>query len=175
MDTDLVIAVAQLLTGIATLIVATFLAAQLMMQKKQLEIAHIDSNRNLAFVSRTRTQELTLAQITSESLLSAYENATDGFDALDDADTRRFFGMQREFYVQLLTEWSLGRGGQVEHLNVDYYKGRLGIIMATSGERQYYVSNGRVILSLLETSGELVKLGDIVYQELEGSPVTSLS
>ena len=105
MDTDLVIAVAQLLTGIATLIVATFLAAQLMMQKKQLEIAHIDSNMKLAFVSRTRTQELTLAQITSESLLSAYENAKDGFDELDDTDARRFFGMQREFYVQLLTEW----------------------------------------------------------------------
>ena len=83
--------------------------------------------------------------------------------------------MQREFYVQLLTEWSLGRGGHFEHLNVEYYKGRLGIIMATPGERQYYVSNGRVILSLLETSGELVELGDIVYQELEGSPVASSS
>ena len=55
MDTDLVIAMVQLLTGIATFIVATFLAAQLMMQKKQLEIAHIDSDRNLAFASRTRT------------------------------------------------------------------------------------------------------------------------
>jgi hypothetical protein len=108
-------------------------------------------------------------------LLSAYENAKDGFGDLDDTDTRRFFGMQREFYVQLLTEWSLGRGGHFEHLNVEYYKGRLGIIMATPGERQYYVSNGRVILSLLETSGELVELGDIVYQELEGSPVASSS
>ena len=173
MDTELVVAVAQLLTGIATFIVATFLAAQLMMQKKQLEIAHIDSNRNLAFASRTRTQELTLAQITNGSLLSAYENAKDGFGELDDTDIRRFFGMQREFYVQLLTEWSLGGSGHVEHLNVEYYKGRLGIIMATPGERQYYISNGRVILSLLETSGELVKLGDTVYQELEGNPVDS--
>ena len=94
---------------------------------------------------------------------------------MDDTDIRRFFGMQREFYVQLLTEWSLGGSGHVEHLNVEYYKGRLGIIMATPGERQYYVSNGRVILSLLETSGELVKLGDTVYQELEGSPVDSSS
>ena len=173
MDTQLVVAVAQLLTGIATFIVATFLAAQLMMQKKQLEIAHIDSDRNLAFASRTRTQELTLAQITNESLLSAYEHAKDGFGELDDTDIRRFFGMQREFYVQLLTEWSLGGSGHVEHLNVEYYKGRLGIIMATPGERQYYISNGRVILSLLETSGELVKLGDTVYQELEGNPVDS--
>ena len=47
--------------------------------------------------------------------------------------------------------------------------------MATPGERQYYARNGRVILSLLETSGELVKLGDTVYQELEGGPVDSSS
>ena len=37
--------------------------------------------------------------------------------------------------------------------------------MATAGERQYYTSNGHIIL----TSGELVKPGGVVYQELEGS------
>ena len=40
--------------------------------------------------------------------------------------------------------------------------------MPTVGERQYYVSSSRNILSLLETSGELAKLGGVVYQELEG-------
>ena len=79
--------------------------------------------------------------------------------------------MQREFDVQLLTEWSLESSGHVDHLNIEYYKGRLGIIMSTAGDRHYYVSNGRIILSLLETSDERVKLGDLVYQELEGSPV----
>ena len=75
-----------------------------MMQKKQLEIAHGDSNRNLAFASRTRTQELTIAQITSEPMVTAYENARTGIEEISDADTRRFFGLQREFYVQLITE-----------------------------------------------------------------------
>jgi len=93
MDINLVNAIAQLLTGIATLIVATFLSAQLVIQKKQLEIAHIDSNRNLAWVSRTQTQKLTLGQITRESFLRAYENATYGFDELNDTNTLRFFGM----------------------------------------------------------------------------------
>ena len=106
-------------------------------------------------------------------MLKVYEHAKNGFDEWDETDTRRFFGIQRKFHVQLLTEWSLGDSGHVEHLNVEYYKGRLEIIMATAGERQYYVSNGRVILSLLETSGELVKLSDIVYQELEGNPLPS--
>ena len=93
MDIDLIFAIYQSLTGIATVMATTFLAVKLVMQKKQLEIAHIDSNRNLAFVSRTRTQELTLAEITSEPLPHAYENATYGFDELDDTDTRKLFGM----------------------------------------------------------------------------------
>ena len=142
-----------------------------MMKKKQLEIAHGDSNRNLAFASRTRTQELTIARIINEPKLIAYENARTGIEEISNADTRRFFGMQREFYVQLLTEWALGSSGHVDHLNIEYYKGRVGIIMPTVGERQYYVSNSRIILSLLETSGELAKLGGVVYQELKGSSV----
>ena len=101
-------------------------------------------------------------------MLIAYENARTGIEEISNADTRRFFGMQREFYVQLLTEWALGSNGHVDHLNIEYYKGRLGIIMSTVGERQYYVSNSRIILSLLETSGELAKLGSVIYQELEG-------
>ena len=101
-------------------------------------------------------------------MLIAYENAKTGIEEISDADTRMFFGMQWEFYVQLLTEWDLGSSGHVDHLNIEYYKGRLGIIMSTAGDRHYYVSNGRIILSLLETSGELAKLGGVVYQELEG-------
>ena len=69
METELIIAAAQLLTGIATFTVATFLAAQLMMQKKQLEIAHRDSNRNLAFASLTRTHHRANHQITDVNCL----------------------------------------------------------------------------------------------------------
>ena len=171
MDTQVVVAVAQILTSIATLMLASFLAAQLMIQRKQLAITHRDSYRELAFASRTRTQELTLAQITNESLLSTYEKAKNGLEKLDEQETRQFFGIQRELFVQLLTEWSLAMSSNVERLNVEYFKGRLGIIMGTDGERQYYANNGRVILSILETTGELMKLGDIVYEELTGSPV----
>ena len=171
MDTQVVVAVAQILTSIATLMLASFLAAQLMIQRKQLAITHRDSYRELAFASRTRTPELTLAQITNESLLSTYEKAKNGLEKLDEQETRQFFGIQRELFVQLLTEWSLAMSSNVEHLNVEYFKGRLGIIMGTDGERQYYANNGRVILSILETTGELMKLGDIVYEELTGSPV----
>ena len=54
--------------------------------KKQLEIAHRDSNRNLASASRTRTQELTIAQITSEPMVIAYENARTGIEEISDAE-----------------------------------------------------------------------------------------
>ena len=93
MDTQVVVAVAQILTSIATLMLASFLAAQLMIQRKQLAITHRDSYRELAFASRTRTQELTLAQITNESLLSTYEKAKNGLEKLDEQETRQFFGI----------------------------------------------------------------------------------
>ena len=57
-------------------------------------------------------------------MLIAYENARTGIEEISNADTRRFFGMQREFYVQLLTEWALGSSGHVDHLNIEYYKGQ---------------------------------------------------
>ena len=103
METELIIAAAQLLTGIPLL--QSLLSWPLNWWcKKQLEIAHRDSNRNLAFASRTRSQELTIAQIINEPMVIAYENARTRTEEISDADTRRFFGMQREFYVQLLTE-----------------------------------------------------------------------
>ena len=49
METELIIAAAQLLTGISTFTVATLLAAQLMMQKKQLEMFAV-CDRKISFI-----------------------------------------------------------------------------------------------------------------------------
>ena len=43
--------------------------------------------------------------------------------------------------------------------------------MGTVGERGYYVSNGRIIVNKVFGLEELTRLGDIVYEELEGSPI----
>ena len=50
MDTELVIGIAQILTAIATLIVAVFLAGQLIIQKGALIRAHRDAERELSLI-----------------------------------------------------------------------------------------------------------------------------
>ena len=42
MDTELTVAIAQIATGLATLIVAIFLAGQLLLQRRTLSLAHED-------------------------------------------------------------------------------------------------------------------------------------
>ena len=48
MDTDSIVVVAQLLTGLATLIVASVLIWQMLLQRKLLQIAHSDADNNLS-------------------------------------------------------------------------------------------------------------------------------
>ena len=54
MEQALVVALAQIGTGLATLVVAVFLAGQLLLQRKELAIAHRDSIREQAFAFETR-------------------------------------------------------------------------------------------------------------------------
>ena len=61
MDSELVIGVAQMVTGIATLVVAFFLAGQLMIQRRALDRAHHDADRSLSLQSlQMRTEAIFL-------------------------------------------------------------------------------------------------------------------
>ena len=48
MDTNSIVVAAQLLTGLATLIVASVLIGQMVLQRKLLQIAHRDADNNLS-------------------------------------------------------------------------------------------------------------------------------
>ena len=53
MDTEIVVSVAQIMTAAATLIVAVFLAGQLVLQRKVLTRAHNDAEIELSLSSNT--------------------------------------------------------------------------------------------------------------------------
>ena len=167
METDLVVSIAQIATGLATLVVAMFLAGQLIIQRRHLEIAQQDSVRNLGFAASTRNEEISLARLTNRPLLESYMNAGEAQGTQTKIDSHIFFNYMRLMYLQMINEWNLG----VNDNNVEYFKGRLGVLMGTVGERGYYVSNGRIIVNTVFGLEELTRLGDIVYEELEGSPV----
>ena len=50
MDTELIVAVAQIATGLATLVVAIFLAGQILLQRKALDRAHPNSSNSPIFL-----------------------------------------------------------------------------------------------------------------------------
>ena len=171
MDTAVI---AQLVTGVATLIIGAVLLFQLRkqnqqieIQNKQLELQHQDSDRQLGFASRQSYQELTLSRITNESLLDAYMKVSKGVEEASDKEIHQFVSFMRTAYLQLINSWNLG----VYDKSEEFYKGNFGNLMGSAGERKYYLTNGRIIVGMVFGLEELVKLGDIVYEELEGIPV----
>ena len=67
MEQGLLVAIAQIGTGVATLVVAIFLAGQLLLQRKELAIAHRDSIREQVFASETRRDNIALAAVNDEA------------------------------------------------------------------------------------------------------------
>ena len=68
MEWEPVVAVAQIATGLATLIVAVFLAGQFNLQRKALNRAHVDSERELAFSAAVRRDNIVLARLNNGNL-----------------------------------------------------------------------------------------------------------
>ena len=110
METDLIIGLAQVLTGAATFVVAIFLAGQLLIQRSALNRAHQDAERELAFASRSTINSIILGRITSDGLASAVSRGFDDIDSLTDpSDLLRFTGYMRQTYQAFIMEWLLSR------------------------------------------------------------------
>ena len=113
------IEIAQLVTGLATLIVASVLIWQMIIQKKTLDIAHNDADSSMslyAMDTRSRTNEWFADQCTPEFL--------DKFDkGLDSLTKKEFTILQtyiRDTMRVLSTEYRLGR---LTDNNMQYYRG----------------------------------------------------
>ena len=115
------IEIAQLVTGIATLIVATVLIWQMFIQKKTLDIAHNDADSSMslyAMDTRSRTNEWFADKCTPEFL--------DKFDKGLDSLTKKEFVNLKTYILDtirvLTTEYRLGR---LTDNNMNYYRAHL--------------------------------------------------
>lgn len=100
--------IAQLVTGIATLIVASVLIWQMTLQRKTLEIAHQDADQNISMAAmdtRSRTNEWFAENCTAEML----EKFDKGIDSLNVKETLILRTYYRSTMRVLSTEWRLGR------------------------------------------------------------------
>ena len=82
MYTELVVSVAQILTGAATLIVAVFLAGQLVLQRRVLARAHNDIEIELSISSNAFWKYISILKVISESLRKAYLKRNQDFHSL---------------------------------------------------------------------------------------------
>ena len=109
MDTELTVAIAQIATGLATLIVAIFLAGQLLLQRRTLSLAHEDSIREQLYASEIRRDELGIAVATNESLARLWVEGSEDISQLDSVSHYRFRTYMRSWMMWLITDYKLRR------------------------------------------------------------------
>ena len=163
MDWEPIFAVAQIGTGLATLTLAAFLAAQIILQRKALDRAHEDAERELSLSAYALFQEHLHSRITSDSLRQVYSLRDEGLDGLNKVDLDVISTYFRAGYLLTNIEWRLKRRNRV----LGYFIRRFDNFMDSIGGRQYYVRWGRGILN----QPALLELADDVYEKLEGQPV----
>ena len=108
MDTELVVAIAQITTGIATLIVGLFLAGQILLQRKALDRAHQDADRELSMSSAALDQELLMSRTTREQIKKSWGKREEGLDNLDGEEVDALNVYFRAGFVLSNTMWRLG-------------------------------------------------------------------
>ena len=104
MGWDQVAIVAQLLTGVATLAVAVFLASQVRVQ-------HRDSERSFAFANETKLLDFLSAWYYAESSAILLWNVSNAFESLSPAEVNRYRMMYQQMYLHQLNSWRLKRDG----------------------------------------------------------------
>tara|TARA_A100001037_G_scaffold99176_1_gene90497 strand:+ start:191 stop:709 length:519 start_codon:yes stop_codon:yes gene_type:complete len=161
------IEIAQLVTGVATLIVASVLIWQMIIQKKTLDIAHndADSNMSLQAMESRSEQNRWFSENTSKEML---EKMKKGYDFLDEFEKKILSSHYWNNAQVLSTEYRLGRLNR----NREYYKFTFQIPMMMEEYKacrdlfeSHYIrakSFSRV------TSNEWFEIGKEVYEESSG-------
>jgi hypothetical protein len=168
MDTDSLLLITQLITGLATLTVASVLIWQMVLQRKSLQIAHSDADNNLSMQAVSERNEIRrwAADKLSPDLIKKLD---EGIDGLERYELELFSTEMRSLGIMTRTEWRLGRVGG----NPDYYKATFRTMFQKRAGLEYYKKTGRNLF-ITENFGDstLVELGDEVYEELTGHPAT---
>ena len=111
-----IIEIAQLITGIATLVVASILIWQMVIQKKALDIAHNDADSSMSFQAvdqHTENQRWFQENCNDEMLKKMHK----GLDYLSEKELNTLTVFVHNSFMTITTEWRLGRRNRLK----DYY------------------------------------------------------
>ena len=111
------IEIAQLVTGLATLIVASVLIWQMIIQKRTLDIAHKDADSSMS-LSAVQVHTENGKWISENINKSIIEKMSKGIEYLEEDEKLKLEAHVRNVHLVLSTEWRLGRRDRLE----TYYK-----------------------------------------------------
>ncbi|SVD55038.1 uncharacterized protein METZ01_LOCUS407892 [marine metagenome] len=166
MERELIVAFAQIATGLATLVVAMFLAGQLFLQRRALAIAHLDSVREQLFASEKRRDDIAFTAVSDESLAPLWVRGGEALSTLDDVGHYRFRTYLRAYFLWVRTDWALRR----ESDDVSSFETLLRTLLSAKGRRDQYAGDLR---GNLLSEPELLEIADRIYEEFEGAPVSA--
>ena len=163
------IEIAQLVTGLATLIVASVLIWQMIIQKKALDIAHNDADANMSLQAmeiRSKTNEWFEDNLTPEMI----EKFDKGFDSLTPKERHIFQTYFRNILRTLSTEWRLGRLIDEDQI---YYKGTFNMGLHFKDKlfreffKEYWMNSDQAEANSSKTMryADLMKLGVEIYNK----------
>ena len=161
------IEIAQLVTGLATLIVASVLIWQMIIQKRTLDIAHndADSNMSLTAVENKVNLNTWFAENSTPELLDKLDK---GLDSMTSKEKRIIEAYTGSHMFLLVTEYRLGRMNR----NPVYFRNNIREVLNNKASLEVMKKNRA---NRKETSAreEFLNILDEVYEELSGEKITN--
>ena len=162
-----IVVIAQLVTGLATLVVASILIWQMTIQKKTLDVAHKDADND--FSVQVISERNAMRRWFVDKLNPDFEKRLDsGLKDLSEFESNTLAIYFRGMATLTTTEWRLER---VEG-NPEYYKFAFNALFTHKAILDYYKEIGRFFF----THGNfgkpgLGKIADLVYEDLSGEKI----
>ena len=162
-----IIGVGNLITGIATLIVAVVLLFQL-------RTNHLDSYRELTFKTFEIGQSRMTSLFNDKELSGIYVKSINSSKTLNEHEKFRLFTFFGLHFGQLATDYTLGRALREDY----YYKTSMALVMNHIAGCEWYLDQGRKFFENTNTKsikqGQvkfLQRIGDELYKETTGEEI----
>ena len=163
------IEIAQLVTGISKLIVASVLIWQMIIQKRTLDIAHNDADANMSLTAVENKVKLNtwFAENSTPELLDKVDK---GLDFMTAKEKRVIQAFTQNHFLLLTTEYRLGRMDR----NPIYFRNTMRNILNNKASLEVIKS---IRLNTKETTAResLIKIIDEVYEEVSGEKLPDLA
>ncbi len=163
------IEIAQLVTGLATLIVASVLIWQMIIQKKTLDIAHNDADTNMSLTAVENKVNLN-TWFVENSTPELLDKLDKGLDSMTSKEKRVIQAFTQNHILLLTTEYRLGRMDR----NPIYFRNTMRNMLNNKASLEVIKS---IRLNTRETSARqgFIKIIDEVYEELSGEKLPDLA